>query len=164
MFSSIFLQRYKEYSYYSKLKALVGMDRSFPLSTVSEFFSLKTNNWKLKVVAHNYFSVQRVKVDKNYDFCVITLEKSVPDISPLCLPTEPSDKYMNTWGSPSGSFHRGKSFGFGYTKQFQNEVKQVGDVHMMKQRMIGSKQFDVIPISECKERYPSPEFQGELEK
>ena len=140
------------------------MDHSFPLSTVSHFYSQKTKSWRLKISPHDYFSIQRVKVDKNYDFSVVTLDKSVPDISPLCLPNEPSDKYMNTWGSTSGTFHQGKSFGFGYTKQFQNEVKRVGDVHMMKQRMIGSKQFDVIPISECKERYPSPEFQGELEK
>ena len=86
-------------------------------------------------------NIERIKWNKDFDFCIVTLEKSVTNRSPLCLPKDPS---INEYSTP------GKTLGFGYTKEFQNEVKEINDIHLMKQRNIKQFQFEV---STCIQEY-----------
>ena len=127
---------------------MVGLGYSYPHSTVIPVQPNPTHNsqyeeipWILQKTEHEYLNIERIKWNKDFDFCIVTLEKSVTNTSPLCLPKDPS---INEYTTP------GKTLGFGYTKEFPNEVKEINDVHLMKQRNIKQFQFEV---SRCMQEY-----------
>lgn len=89
----------------AKVKALVGLARSFPHSPLSE--KQYGDVWKIEKKEYNYENIERIKVNENHDLCIVTLARSVTNISPLCLPSEPMKSYEKKWG---------KYLGFGYRK------------------------------------------------
>ena len=127
---------------------MVGLRYSYPHSTVTPVQPNPTHNsnweeipWKLQKTEYEYLNIERIKWNKDFDFCIVTLEKSVTNRSPLCLPKDPS---INEYSTP------GKTLGFGYAQEFQNEVKEINDIHLMKQRNIKQFQFEV---STCVQEY-----------
>ena len=127
---------------------MVGLGYSYPHSTVIPVQPNPTHNsqyeeipWILQKTEHEYLNIERIKWNKDFDFCIVTLEKSVTNTSPLCLPKDPSINEYST---------KGKTLGFGYTKEFPNEVKEINDVHLMKQRKMHQFQFEV---SRCMQEY-----------
>ena len=157
----------------TNVKALVGLDRSFPLSTVTAEVPSShhacpagvPNCLKpmvLKISKYDYLNIERIKTDENdekNDFCIVTLKESVKrNISPFCLPKEPSDLYAKSSG-----YHEGKTYGFGYTKEFQNEAKSVDEFYKMKQRDIEFKKESVYSVNQCLETWTSTELRGVLQ-
>ena len=127
---------------------MVGLGYSYPHSTVTPVQPDPPHNsvgeekpWILEKKEFEYLNIERIKWNKDFDFCIVTLEKSVTNRSPLCLPKDPS---INEYSTP------GKTLGFGYTKEFPNEVKEINDIHLMKQRNIKQFQFEV---STCIQEY-----------
>ena len=155
----------------TKVKALVGLDRSFPLSTVTEKRPDSHHACPagvpscqavvLRITEHEYLNIERIKTDENdenNDFCIVTLKESVANTSPFCLPKEPSDLYAKSSG-----YHEGKIYGFGYKKEFQNEAKSVDEFYKMKQRDIEFKKESVYSVNQCLETWTSTELRGVLQ-
>ena len=89
----------------AKVKALVGLARSFPHSPLSE--KQVGEKWIIEKKEYNYENIERIKKNENHDLCIVTLARSVTNISPLCLPSEPMKSYEKKLG---------KYLGFGYRK------------------------------------------------
>ena len=153
------------------IKALVG-DESYPgpditdgviASTVANGGNLNCNgspdhlpcvivNRQYKVIGNRYMDVERIKPSANNDFCIVTLKINklykihIKNISPLCLPANPSNEFEGR----TGTVH-----GFGYKENFPTLGKERNNAKRMISRLKESKNFDFYSTRNCFKKFGS---------
>ena len=94
-----------------------------------------------------YLDIERIKASAKDEFCIVTLKRNkiydfynVKNISPLCLPENPSEVFEGKTATV---------LGFAYTKDFQVLAKTRNDNKKMISRLIISKGFNFKSTRNC---------------
>ena len=100
-----------------------------------------------------YLDIERIKASVEDEFCIVTLKRNkiydfynVKNISPLCLPENPSEVFEGKTATV---------LGFGYTKTFQVLAKTRNDNKKMISRLIISKGFYFKSARNCYKEFGS---------
>ena len=91
-----------------------------------------------------YKDVERITTSTQHDFAIVVL-KNVINEFPLCLPGSPSNDFVGV---------SGKIQGFGFNKDFQDEVKIYTEANKMKKRGIITNREQIVESTEsCRQKW-----------